>query len=181
MELREKKADMRVTLVGLPATGAAVRVENVGHLSKLRDPCKRVCDYLLVLEANGDTSVLFIELKKTQTPSDRPREQLRRSLPILKYLLSVCEVERGTTLKSVSVRYAIVFERVSEKLDKQRIRADPKTRWVRLFFVGGFRRGSMGFCERHGKSYLTRRRRGEEGGGGGSVTGGTTGGTIPSA
>ena len=41
--------------------------------------------------------------------------------------------------------------------------------WVRLFFVGG----PGGFCERHGKSYLTRRRRGEEGGGGGSVTGGT--------
>ena len=34
-----------------------------------------------------------------------------------------------------------------------------------------------GFCNQHGKSYLTRRRGGEEGGGGGSVTGGT----IPSA
>ena len=32
-------------------------------------------------------------------------------------------------------------------------------------------------CERHGKSYLTRRRRGEEGDGGGSLTGGA----IPSA
>ena len=39
--------------------------------------------------------------------------------------------------------------------------------WVRLFFVGG----PEGFCERHGKSYLTRRMRGEEGDGGGSVTG----------
>ena len=44
---------------------------------------------------------------------------------------------------------------------------------VRLFFVGGPR----GRCERHGKSYLTRRRRGGEGGGGGSLTGGA----IPSA
>ena len=41
-------------------------------------------------------------------------------------------------------------------------------RRVRLFFVGG--PGS--FCERHGKSYLTRRRRSGEGGGGGSLTGG---------
>ena len=40
-------------------------------------------------------------------------------------------------------------------------------------FVGG----PGGFCERHGKSYLTRRRRGEEGGGRGSLTGGA----IPSA
>ena len=45
----------------------------------------------------------------------------------------------------------------------------PANEKVRLFFVGG----PGGFCERHGKSYLTRRRRGEEGGGGGSVTGGT--------
>ena len=46
---------------------------------------------------------------------------------------------------------------------------------VRLFFVGD-RERSMGFCERHGKTYLIRRRRGEDGGGGSA-----TGGTIPSA
>ena len=46
-------------------------------------------------------------------------------------------------------------------------------RWVRLFFVGGPR----GFCQRHGKSYLTRRRCGGEGGGGGLLTGRA----IPSA
>ena len=47
---------------------------------------------------------------------------------------------------------------------------------VRLFCVGG-PEGSRRGCERHGKSYLTRRRRGEEGDGGGSLTGGA----IPSA
>ena len=46
-------------------------------------------------------------------------------------------------------------------------------RRVRLFFVDGPR----GFCQRHGKSYLTRRRRGGEGGGGGLLTGRA----IPSA
>ena len=44
---------------------------------------------------------------------------------------------------------------------------------MRLFFVGGPR----GFCQRHGKSYLTRRRCGGEGGGGGLLTGRA----IPSA
>ena len=39
------------------------------------------------------------------------------------------------------------------------------------------RRRPRGFCEQHGKSYLTRRRRGGEGGGGGSLTGGA----VPSA
>ena len=43
-------------------------------------------------------------------------------------------------------------------------------RWVRLFFVDG-PGGPSGFCERHGKSYLTIRRRGGEGGGGGLLTG----------
>ena len=47
---------------------------------------------------------------------------------------------------------------------------------VRLFCVGG-PEGSRRGCERHGKSYLTRRRRGEAGDGGGSLTGGA----IPSA
>ena len=52
----------------------------------------------------------------------------------------------------------------------------PGRGWVRLFFVGG-RERLHGFCEWHGKSYLTRRRLGEEGAGGGSVTGGA----MPSA
>ena len=39
-----------------------------------------------------------------------------------------------------------------------------KSIWVRLFCVGG-PEGSRRGCERHGKSYLTRRRRGEEGDG----------------
>ena len=52
----------------------------------------------------------------------------------------------------------------------------PNLFWVRLFCVGG-PEGSRRGCERHGKSYLTRRRRGEEGDGGGSLTGGA----IPSA
>ena len=46
--------------------------------------------------------------------------------------------------------------------------ASPELARVWLFFVDG----PGGFCERHGKSYLTRRRRGGEGGGGGSLTGG---------
>ena len=50
---------------------------------------------------------------------------------------------------------------------------DAILRRVRLFFVDGPR----GFCQRHGKSYLTRRRRGGEGGGGGLLTGRA----IPSA
>ena len=41
-------------------------------------------------------------------------------------------------------------------------------RGVRLFFVDGCK----GLCERHDKTYLTRRRRGGDSGSDGSVTGG---------
>ena len=67
-----------------------------------------------------------------------------------------------------------IFKRVQAAYDV--LQRDPKPTRVRLFFVGGPERSRRG-CERHGKSYLTRRRRGEEGDGGGSLTGGA----IPSA
>lgn len=130
IELREKQAAMRVAVVGLPAAGAAVLVERVGHLSKLGDSCRKICDYLLIVETEGRVQAVFVELKKTWTERKGPREQLRRSLPLLDYLRSVCEVEQGTALNgaNIAVRYAIVFERFSQRLDKQGIRADPRGR-----------------------------------------------------
>ena len=72
------------------------------------------------------------------------------------------EVDGGVTIRPVLSKRALIEDRLR--------------RGVRLFCVGG-PEGSRRGCERHGKSYLTRRRRGEEGDGGGSLTGGA----IPSA
>ena len=129
---------MRVTVVGVPASVAAIRLERVGHASKLGHPYKKICDYLLVIEHEHSTHALFVELKKTWTTNLKPREQLRRSLPILEYLCSVCEVEHGTIERRarMSVTYAIVFERFNERLDKQRVRADPKARVSREEYEG---------------------------------------------
>ena len=128
--LRERWADMRVAVVGLPADGTAVRVERVGHLSKIRGSCRKICDYLLIVETEGRAQAVFVELKKTWTGGEEPREQLRRSLPLLDYLRSVCEVEYGAALNgaNIAVHYAIVFERVSQRLAKQGVRADPQGR-----------------------------------------------------
>ena len=83
------------------------------------------------------------------------------------FLGNICEQDRSTRwLQAV----------VLEKECAGAIRDLVKNKWVRLFCVGG-PEGSRRGCERHGKSYLTRRRRGEEGDGGGSLTGGA----IPSA
>ena len=65
----------------------------------------------------------------------------------------------------------LIASRLHHPVELHRVRAVELNRchrrWVRLFFVDGPR----GFCQRHGKSYLTRRRRGGEGGGGGLLTG----------
>ena len=79
--------------------------------------------------------------------------------------------DRGEALNLVKARYGTepgvkAYSHVSDRFSP----------FVRLFCVGG-PEGSRRGCERHGKSYLTRRRRGEEGDGGGSLTGGA----IPSA
>ncbi len=116
--------------------------ERVGHSSGLRDGhWKRVCDYLLVVEAGERLHAVFIELKKTlkdipsrtvghrARPDLKPRDQLRRSTPLLAYLRAVCEVESGDGgAGSIATRYFIVAEKRSQKLDKQPVRTPPASR-----------------------------------------------------
>lgn len=131
VELWEKKreVDMRVRVVGLPAESLAIRTDRIGHVSKIRGGSRtQMCDYLIVAECDGRTCALFVELKKTQKTGDnKPREQLRRSLPILEYLRSVWEIDSETFVgkHGVSVHYSILFERTSPKLAKQPVKADP--------------------------------------------------------
>ena len=128
IELREKRAAMRVEIVGLPETFIVIRIEHVGHASKISNgPWRQICDYLLVVDLDGRTHAVFLELKKTQTWEEKPREQLRRSLPLLEYLRSVCEIESGIPWDEhrMSVHYSILFERTSLKLAKQSVKAHP--------------------------------------------------------
>ena len=130
IELREKKRDvnMRVKVFGLPAVFIAIRTERIGHVSKVSDGSwKQICDYLLVAESGDRTHAVFVELKKTQTEEEKPREQLRRSLPLLEYLRSLWEIESEIPLgeHGLSIHYSILFERASPRLAKQTVRADP--------------------------------------------------------
>ncbi len=58
----------------------------LNHLSALKSPCNQICDYLLIFELEGKDHAIFIELKKTLRGDNRPKDQLLRSLPLLKYL-----------------------------------------------------------------------------------------------
>ena len=131
VSLREKKAKMQVEIVGAPRRKAVVRIERTGHLPGLRDgPWKRICDYLLIFEIENDVHAVFVELKKTSTNEQRPKEQLRRSLPILEYLRTACRIEHGSALKEppVTVSYLMICERGGMRLDKQPVRSDPAAR-----------------------------------------------------
>ena len=129
ISLQEESAEMCVKVPPLPAPGAARRIEGVGHLPGLREgrSWTRICDYLLVFETGKASHAVFVELKKTWTDDQRPKEQLRRSLPILEYLRSACRIEHGSASieSSVTVSYLLICERGSMRLDKQPVRAGP--------------------------------------------------------
>ena len=131
ISLQEKSAEMCVKVAPLPAPAAAIRIDRARHLPGLRDgPWKRICDYLLVCETGNVSHAVFVELKKTGSDEQKPREQLRRSLPILEYLRSACRIEYGpaSSESPVTVSYLLVCEKGGMRLDKQPVRADPAAR-----------------------------------------------------
>ena len=103
--LEEEESEMRVQVVtSLPIAAIRLGKAGVGHAPRLKagTGLNRIGDYLLVVELNGDTYAILVELKKTWDP--RAREQIRRSLPLLEYLRSVCEVERGARFANTRIR-----------------------------------------------------------------------------
>ncbi len=119
---------MHVTVDTASVPVTAVRLNKASHLSILKDgSCKRVCDYLLIYALDGENSAVFVELKKTLSDERKAKEKLRRSLPFLEYLRSVCAVEFGkeTTNSRISIRYFRIGEKLSARLDKQSVRVGP--------------------------------------------------------
>ena len=132
--LQEKDAnvDMEVKIVTQSASVIAIRVngnrKSLSHLSvlKKKGDWNKSCDYLLVVESADEIHAVFIELKKTLTKEKKPREQLRRSLPFLAYLLSVCKIENSSidTMR-LNTNYFIFGEKKGERLDKGSVRISP--------------------------------------------------------
>ena len=126
--LEERSANMRVELSKPPVSLTIINVSRLSHLSMLKDgEWKKICDYLLVAEQESKIHACFVELKRTLTNESAPREQLRRSLPILEYLRSICEVQYGRKdwPASLTVQYSLIAARLSERLNKQRVRHSP--------------------------------------------------------
>ena len=122
--LREKSV-MTVEVSGLGGDAVAVRLDQrLGSLSGIKEgPWKKQCDYVVVSPAGSTVRVLFVELKKTLTDNSDGLEQLRRSLPWLKYLRTLCRIECDATLKNSAVRYALIAARGQQRFDKQHVKA----------------------------------------------------------
>ena len=129
IRLREKNV-MEVEVVNPPPDLTTVAMEKLGRLSGMKDgEWTQVCDYLLVYPQKGKDHIVFVELKKTlQEGRGKAMEQLRRSLPFLAYLRSVCEIHFGSEPGSrrIAVRYLLIGERTRSRLDKrQSVNPDP--------------------------------------------------------
>ncbi len=129
--LRERQAKMAVEIPDTPNSLIAIKLGRLGHLSMLGDgEWKRICDYLLITACEDRLYACFLELKKTLTERLMYGEQLRRSLPILEYLRSVCAIQFVDKCfdSERRVTYNVIASRQGEKIDKQRVRRDP-TNW----------------------------------------------------
>lgn len=117
---------MKVEVTGIPSGVIAIDMDRIGHLQKgvKNSDCKQICDYLLVCEFDDRDVAIFVELKSTLNLDEKkPMEQLRRSLPLLDYLRSVCRIHHGLkSYRSVDARYSLIGAKNSPRFDKQSVR-----------------------------------------------------------
>ena len=130
VELKDKQSKMKIAIREVPASLLAIKME--GQWSQLleeKGDWNRICDYLLIYQAEDKHHAIFIELKTSLVDKEFGKKQLKRSLPVLDYLRSVCRIESGVEEqeKILSVKYVLIAEneKSSDRLDKQRIRVNP--------------------------------------------------------
>ena len=124
--LSEEEAGMQVqVLASVPITAIRLGQAGVSHAPRVRagTGLNRVCDYLLLVESGSHVHAVLVELKKTWEP--RAREQVRRSLPLLEYLRSVCEVEREARFDDDGIRVGYLVICQNRRLNKQTTRPEP--------------------------------------------------------
>lgn len=130
---REEAPPMIVEVRSVASTVTVIDLDKTSQHPLLRpSPGKswmRICDYVLIEEGEHGCEVVMVELKSTLGNRTTGLEQLRRSLPLAKYLLAVCEVELRRSW-SCQFRYVLVAEKRTTLLDKRptRPKADVETR-----------------------------------------------------
>ena len=123
--LREDQADMAVTVADGSTEMVALRLKagacRIGLLGE-RGPWNVSCDYILFGYIDSHWYAIFVELKKTARRDSHGYEQLRWSLPVLEYILQICELKFGCAMDRPRVSYVLLAEEEHERLDKQLIK-----------------------------------------------------------
>ncbi len=106
--LREENV-MKVEVSNVVSDAVVLNLRKIGSLSGIKDgPWKQTCDYAIVSRGSKKVRVVLVELKKTLNVEEtKGFEQLRRTLPLLKYLRSMCTLECGPYPEQFEVRYAL--------------------------------------------------------------------------
>lgn len=141
--LTERTAEVRMTLriENVPGSAAVVRFDKgrrreLFELGKGSNFLTR-CDFLILDESESAYTATFIELKRSfdyehsgRKHEERGEEQLRWSLPSLKYLLSVFEVDKREedTERRVDVSYFLVAKCPNQWFRKRKPREHFKSR-----------------------------------------------------
>ena len=114
----ESGTSMHVQISHVPSTTTVVSLQQESQYSVLRKApgksWRRKCDFILVDEDAGDCKVVMVELKSTLGESQYGLEQLRRSLPMAKYILTACEVELQRSWPC-RFSYALIAEKLLHK------------------------------------------------------------------
>ena len=122
--LKEEVTELTVTQ--MPPDITVIDMDGVGHLPGVeRGVLKWICDFLLIRSSDGADHAIFIELKQPLRENRKGKEKLRRSLPILKYLVSSSQIhsdEPRKNRRTPSVRYFLIGMQNSRKLDKQPVK-----------------------------------------------------------
>ena len=119
---------MSIDVTGVKWRATTIRIDRLGDLSGLsRGDWNQKCDYLMVIHRGITYHATFLELKKSlDEGASKPLEQLRRSLPFLEYLRSLCSIHfEDAAPPDVEVGYAVIGERGQRRFDKQAVKARP--------------------------------------------------------
>ena len=126
IELKDKQSKMKIAIMGVSASFLAIQTKGQwSQFLKEKGDWNRCCDYLLIYQEGDKYHAMFIELKRSLAEKEFGKKQLRRSLPILDYLRSVCKIESGVEEEILSVKYILIAEKSSDRLDKQPVKVKP--------------------------------------------------------
>lgn len=127
----DENVDMKVKIVGVPDKLIAIRMEAISHMHVIKPGQRtKICDYILMADVDDCVHMILIEMKKTyneKNPKRRAENQLRSSLPILKYIHCICFLEQTTSVISclTKTHYWVFCEKDYHSLDKQSTAGNP--------------------------------------------------------